>query len=124
MAKNGFFKSGESMAVVRLMMPYLGKYPVLLAVGIVGTIINALFSFAIGLAIQHIVDSLPTGAKEGFEYLNSILLAALTAIVVITTSTFLTGYCLLLVFTRVTRDLRNNVFSSLIRQKVSYLERH
>jgi len=117
-------KSGESLAVVRLMLPYLGKHPLLLAVGIVGTVVNALLSFTIGLAIKYLIDGVPADAAKGYEYLNNAALIATGAIVLLLLLSFFVGYSLLLVFTRVTRDLRNDVFSSLIAQKVSYLEQH
>ena len=115
---------GQSMRVVRLMLPYLGKRPILLAFGIVGTIVNVVVSLLIGFAIQRVVDGVPAGAEEGHAYLNTVLLVALTVIVVSTLINFVTGYSLLKMFMGVVRDLRDKVFSSLIGQRISYLERH
>lgn len=116
--------NANSMRVVNLMLPYLGRHWGLLAIGIVGTIVGALLSFSVGLAIKHVVDGVPSDAAAGYEYLNKILFIALPALVSWTLIDFCTGYSLLKVAQRVMRDLRNNVFSSLIGQKVSYLERY
>jgi ATP-binding cassette, subfamily B, bacterial len=112
------------MRLVRLMTPYLAKHRVLLAVGIAGTIVGALISFSLGLAIKMVIDGIPSEPKEGYEFLNDILFGALTLFVLSTVVGFISGYSLLKVFTRVCRDLRDNIFSTLVSQRISYLERH
>jgi ATP-binding cassette subfamily B protein len=114
----------ESMSVIKLLKPYVGKHLVLLAVGTVGTIIGALLSFSIGLAIKYFIDSVPPDAQEGYAVLNRALLVALTVVTLSTAIGFITGYSLVKVAMRVIRDLRVDVFSSLIGQRVSYLEQH
>ncbi len=124
MTKSITNKSGQAMRLIRLMMPYLGKHRALLAVGLAGTVFSALVSFAVGLAIQFIIDGIPSDAKEGYAFLNNILLGAVTLFVVSTLVGFVSGYSMLRVFTRVCRDLQDAVFSTLVGQKISYLERH
>jgi ABC-type multidrug transport system fused ATPase/permease subunit len=112
------------MSVIRLLNPYVGKHMFLLAVGIVGTITGALISFAIGLAIRYFIDSVPPDAQEGYTVLNEALLVALTVVNVSALTSFITSYSLVKVAMRVIRDLRVDVFSSLVGQRVSYLEQH
>jgi ATP-binding cassette, subfamily B, bacterial len=114
----------QSMSLVRLMKPYLGRHRLLLAVSIAGTVVGALLSFLIGLAIKHVVDGVPTDANEGYEFLNNVLLVGLTVIVLSTLTGFITGYSLVKVATRVIRDLQRDIFSSLIGQRVTYHEQH
>lgn len=124
MATTTTTKTGENMSVVRLLMPYVGKHRVLLAVGTAGTVVGALVSFSIGLAIKYVVDGVPDDAREGYAFLNNVLLVALTAVVLSSAIGFITGYSLVKVATRIVRDLQYNVFSSLVGQRISYLERH
>ena len=124
MSTNENAGSGEGMKVVKLMVPYLGKHGALLTVGIIGTVLGALVSFSIGVAIKHVVDSVPTDAEEGYAFLNKVLLVALAVYLLSTLNEFITGYSLVKVATRVVRDLRRDVFSSLLGKKVSYLEKH
>lgn len=112
------------MSVVKLLTPYVGKHRVLLAACIVGTIIGALASFSLGLAMKYVIDSVPADAQQGFEFLNRVALVALAVVVLVALTVFVTGYGLAKAATRVIRDLRCDVFASLIGQKVSYLERH
>jgi ATP-binding cassette subfamily B protein len=111
------------MAVIRLMTPYLGKHGLLLAFGIAGTVVNALLSFSIGIAIKLVIDGIPSDPGEGYGYLNRMLSIALPAIALWLLFDFFTGYSLLKVLMRVVRDLRDNVFSNLVGQKISYLEK-
>lgn len=112
------------MSLVKLLMPYVGKHRVLLTVGIVGTVIGALISFALGLGIKYVIDSVPADAQEGYAFLNRVMLIALTVVVLSALTVFVTGYGLAKVATRVIRDLRCDVFASLVGQSMSYLERH
>jgi ATP-binding cassette subfamily B protein len=116
--------NAERMAVIRLMIPYLGKHRILLALGIAGTAVNAVLSFSLGVGIKHVVDGVPTGAQAGYEYLNTVFLVALPSIVLWLLFSFFVSYSLVQVFMRVVRDLRDNVFATLIGQEISYLERH
>lgn len=124
MATSTTNQTPDSVSLTKLLMPYIRRHRVLLAVGIVGAAVGALASFAIGLAIRHVIDSVPTDASEGHQYLNHILRLALAALVTVTAVSFVSGYSLVKVTTRIVRDLRHDVFCSLIGQKVSYLERH
>lgn len=112
------------MSVLKLMMPYVGKHGALLAVGIVGTVGGAIASFSIGWAIKYVIDSIPADAQQGYEFLNNVVLVALAVVALVAMTAFLTSYSLAKMATRVVRDLRFDVFSSLIGQRVSYLERH
>lgn len=114
----------QSMSVIKLLTPYVLKHRALLAVGIVGTVLGALMAFSIGMAIQYVIDSIPSDAQEGYRFLNIALLIALSIVTVSALIGFVTGYSLVKVATRVIRDLRGSIFSSLLGQRVSYLERH
>jgi ATP-binding cassette, subfamily B, bacterial len=124
MAKSAAIRMVGSMSVAKLLMPYLGRHRVLLAVSIAGTVVGALVSFSIGLAIKYVVDGIPTDANEGFRFLNQVLLVAAIVIPLSKLAGFFTNYSLVKVATRITRDLQRDVFSSLIGQKVAYLEQH
>ena len=124
---NGQRKSGpaqESLSIIKLLKPYVGRHRALLAVGVVGTVIGALVSFSIGLAIKHFIDSVPPDTQEAYRVLNKALLVALTVVTLSVMIGFSTTYSLVKVAMRVIRDLRVDVFSSLIGQRVSYLEQH
>jgi ATP-binding cassette subfamily B protein len=123
-ATDATIKTPDSVSLIRLMIPYLGKHRVLLAIGIAGTVFGALVSFSIGLAIKQVVDGVPADAKEGYEFLNNALLIALTIIVLWSLIGFVSSYSLAKMANRVISDLRHDVFSSLVGQRVSYLERH
>lgn len=114
----------KSASFIKLLKPYVGKHRVLLAVGIVGTITGALVSFSIGLAIKYFIDSVPPDAQGGFKVLDKALLVAVTVVALSTLIGFSTTYSLVKVAMKVIRDLRVDVFSSLIGQRVSYLEQH
>jgi ATP-binding cassette, subfamily B, bacterial len=122
-AKSAPVKTADSMSLARLLGPYVGRYRLLLAVGIAGAVIGTLISFLMGLAIPRVIDGLPADAKEGFVFLNNILAVLLAVVVLMTIIGFLSGYGLTKVATRVVRDLRHDVFRSLLGQRVSYLER-
>lgn len=112
------------MRLVRLMMPYLGKHPTLIAVGLAGTVVGALASFALGLAIKFIIDGIPSDPQEGYKFLNEVLFGAVTFFVLTTVVGYISGYSLLMLFTRVCKDLQDTIFSTLVGQRISYLERH
>lgn len=124
MAASTTNQTPDSASLARLLMPYIRRHRVLLAVGIVGAAVGALVSFAIGLAIRHVIDNVPTDAHEGYQYLNDLLRLALALLVTVTAVGFVANYSLVKVTTRVVRDLRHDVFCSLVGQRVSYLERH
>lgn len=117
-------QSVESTGVIKLLTPYVRKHRALLAIGIVGTVAGALMAFSIGLSIQYVIDSIPSDAQEGYQFLNTVLLIALSAVTVAALIGFTTSYSLVKVATRVIRDLRDSIFSSLLGQRVSYLERY
>jgi ATP-binding cassette subfamily B protein len=89
-----------------------------------GTVAGVVISFSIGFAIHWVVDAIPTNADEGYEFLNNALLVALAAGAASAMISFVTGYSLVKAATRVVRDLRYDVFSSLVGQRMSYLEQH
>lgn len=112
------------MRLVRMMLPYLGKHRALLAVGIAGTVFGALVSFALGLAIKFVIDGIPSDPTDGYKFLNEVLLGSLAFFALNTAVGYISGYCLLKLFTRVCRDLQDTIFSTLVGQRISYLERH
>jgi ATP-binding cassette, subfamily B, bacterial len=114
----------DTGSLTKLLMPYIRRHRVLVAMGIFGAVVGALASFSIGLALRHVIDTVPTNANEGYQYLNHILGLALAALAAVTAVGFVSSYSLMKVTARVVRDLRHDVFCSLIGQQVSYLEHH
>lgn len=117
-------KVQEAGSLLKLLKPYVRRHRAVLVVGVLGAVIGSILSFSVGVGIRWIIDGLPANANEGYAYLNAVLFVLVAVFVLATLINFVSSYSLVKVSTRVVRDLRQDVFSKLIGQNVSYLEQH
>lgn len=122
MEPGGPIKTSDGRRLVGLMMPYLGRYRVLLAVSIACTLVGAIVSLLMGLGIRFVVDGIPTDPVKGHEFLNNVLLVVIGVIALQTLIGFCAGYGLVKLAARVVRDLQHDVFCSLVEQGPAYHE--
>lgn len=113
----------DTLGNFRRLLPYLWRHSGILAVGLTGMMIGIAMNFSAGLLIRYAIDSFPDDPAEATTFLNNALIFSLLYVLVKGITDYITGYNFRLIAANITRNLRCDIFQSLVNRDLAYLDR-
>lgn len=107
---------------LRSLWPWLRRYRTMMVAAAVALVFTALINLALGQGIRWVIDN--GISSSSLEALNQALMAVMALVVAMAAGTFVRFYLVTSLGERIATDLRNDVFTHLLRLQPAFFEQN
>jgi ATP-binding cassette subfamily B protein len=112
--------SGKPLSFLGALWPYLTRYKKIMAGAGAALIMTSMITLALGQGVRLVIDQ--GIVSQSISALNTILSLVMLLVVAMAIGTFIRFYLVTILGERIAADIRNDVFSHLVRMHPNYFE--
>ena len=112
--------SGKPLSFLAALWPYLTRYKKIMAGAGAALIMTSMITLALGQGVRLVIDQ--GIVSQSISALNTMLSLVMLLVVAMAIGTFIRFYLVTILGERIAADIRNDVFSHLVRMHPNYFE--